>query len=110
MSIGIFQILIFIVLAFLFFLPTYIAIKKNHQYKVPIILINLFLGLFWGIGWIVALIWAIMGDSSDRAIQPIMVDSSSPAQEIERLHKLKQDGVLTEDEYKRQKQAILGKK
>lgn len=39
------------------FLPTCIAIDRGHPNRVPILLVNLFVG--WsGIGWVVALVWA----------------------------------------------------
>lgn len=40
----------------LFLLPTIISSKQNHQYKLPIILINIYGGFFAGVGWLVALI------------------------------------------------------
>jgi uncharacterized membrane protein YedE/YeeE len=37
--------------------PTFIALKLDHKDKVKIILVNIFGGLLFGIGWIIALIW-----------------------------------------------------
>lgn len=108
MSIGFFSILMFLIVAVIYFLPTYIAIKKNHPHKVPIILINVFLGLLWGLGWLIALIWAIVGDGARQTImQPIEVKATSVAEEIERLHKLKTDGVISEADFESQKSAVL---
>jgi len=108
MSVGFFSILMFILVAILYFLPTYIAVKKNHPNKIPIILINVFLGLFWGLGWFVALIWAIVGDGERQTImQPIEVKATSIADEIERLHKLKVNGVISEADFEAQKSAVL---
>jgi len=43
---------------FLYFLPAYIAFKKEKKNKVAIFALNLFLG--WTlIGWIVALVWSL---------------------------------------------------
>lgn len=112
MTLGFFQILMLIFLAFIFFLPTYIAVKKQHKNRGAIILINVFLGLFWGIGWLIALIWALVGDSSERtseqaALKPAMVTNPTLAQEVEHLHKLKLEGVITEEEFNKQKNAIF---
>ena len=42
-----------------YFIPTIIAIKRDHPNKVAIILLNFLLG--WvGIGWIGALIWSVL--------------------------------------------------
>lgn len=41
----------------LYFLPTLIACVRSHRNKIPVFVLNLFLG-FYGIGWIVALIWS----------------------------------------------------
>jgi hypothetical protein len=44
----------------LYFLPSIIAIKRRHQSKVAIIILNTFSGLS-GVGWFAALIWATSG-------------------------------------------------
>lgn len=44
----------------LYFLLTIIARKKGHPQRRPIFWVNLLLGGS-GVGWIVALIWAIVG-------------------------------------------------
>ena len=50
----------FIVTVALYFLPTVIAVVRHHRNLVAIILVNVFLG-WTGVGWLVALIWAIVG-------------------------------------------------
>lgn len=53
------QILFVLVLAALFFLPTIIAAKKRHPNRIGIFIVNLFFA--WsGIGWIFALMWALI--------------------------------------------------
>ena len=43
----------------LYFLPAIIAFGRQHQHRVPILLVNLFLG--WTlIGWVAALVWSAM--------------------------------------------------
>lgn len=43
--------------ALVYFLPTFIAVRRQHRNAVPILLVNLFLG--WSfLGWLVALIWS----------------------------------------------------
>lgn len=85
------------------FLPTIIAIGKNHPYKVAIVLLNVVGGLFYGIGWCAALIWCFV----------VPRDSGKPAvgvaQELERLHELKTRGILTPEEFETRKRAMLAR-
>lgn len=47
-----------IITLLIYFVPSYIAIKKDHKSKAAIILLNIFLG--WSvIGYIVALVWSM---------------------------------------------------
>ena len=87
----------------IFLLPTIIAVKKNHKYKLPIILINIFGGFVMGVGWLVSLVWCFIEPTSNN----INISSSAGA-EIEKLHKLKEDGVLSEDEFQFKKRELLG--
>ena len=54
-------VVLFIAAIFLgiYFIPTIIAFRKKHKDKVPILLLNIFLG--WSIlGYVGALIWSVM--------------------------------------------------
>jgi len=86
-----------------FLLPTIIAIKKNHKYKWPIILINIFGGVIMGVGWLVALIWCFIEPSENHF--PLRHNASS---EIEKLYKLKESGILSEEEFEFKKKELLG--
>ena len=63
--------LIFIVLALaamlaLYFLPTIIARVKDHPNRRAIFWVNLLLG--WsGVGWCVAVLWALVGEARSGA-------------------------------------------
>jgi len=70
MGISIWQLLIVLVLLPLAFLPTIIALKKNHPHKIPIILVNIFGGLLYGLGWLVALVWCFIVPNN-VTIQPL---------------------------------------
>lgn len=91
-------IMIGIVLLPLFFLPTIIACKKHHKYKIPIIIINLIGGLFYGAGWVVALIWCFI-DPKDNVV--------GNADEIKKLFELKEKGIITKDEFERKKKDLI---
>ena len=117
-----------------YFLPTIVAVARRKNSIVGIFLLNFFLG--WTlIGWIGALIWALSSDRQPMIIvnnpqpappppPPSPVQSHSythvtikkpgvPTQQekLDQLRQLKQlfdEGVLTEEEFNRQKAAILG--
>lgn len=41
------------------FLPSLIAFNRDHEYRWPILIINVFFG--WTLlGWVIALVWAVM--------------------------------------------------
>jgi len=101
MGISIWQLVIVLVMLPLAFLPTIIAIKKNHKYKIAIILVNIFGGFLWGLGWLVALVWCFIEPDKNNN------NPSDPALQIEKLHKLKEKGALTEEEFEYQKKNIL---
>jgi hypothetical protein len=47
------------ILLLIYILPAFIAERRKHQHKTPILILNLFLG--WTlIGWVAALVWAAM--------------------------------------------------
>ena len=50
-------VILFLVLGFLYFLPTTIAIHRGHSYKWVILGINV-IG-FWIIPWVAAFVWAV---------------------------------------------------
>ena len=50
-------ILMFAFLLYIYFVPSIIAVKRNHKNHMPIILLNIFLG--WSLlGWVAALVWS----------------------------------------------------
>ena len=49
-----------ILLLALYLTPTVIAVKMRHPHKVAVILTNLLGGAFFGLGWVVALIWCFV--------------------------------------------------
>ena len=48
--------LLMVILA-IYLLPTYVAFKRRHNNRIPILLVNLLLGGTF-IGWVAALVWA----------------------------------------------------
>lgn len=99
-GISLWQFLILILLACLFFLPTIIAVKRNHPYKVPIILINIIGGLLWGIGWLVSLIWSFI-------LPKVTAINTNVADELEKLHALKEKGIISDTEFEKKKTSLM---
>lgn len=88
----------------IYFLPAIVG--ANHRNATSIFLLNLFLG--WSfIGWIAALIWA----TSKETPQKLVVRDKSPfvSDELQKLSSLKESGILTSEEFEKQKQKILGR-
>jgi xanthine/uracil/vitamin C permease (AzgA family) len=84
----------------IFFLPTIIAINRNHPNTVAIAVVNVLGGLFVGIGWLVALVWSLVG--SPPPPPPV-----SHADEIEKWADLKEKGLISESEYQAKKRALM---
>ena len=67
------EILLFLILGLIllavYFIPTFIALKRRHAYKWVILGINTF-GIAGGIPWLVAFIWAVW-PSNKSLIDPI---------------------------------------
>lgn len=83
----------------IYFLPTIIAQFDNHSQKEAITILNFFLG--WTlIGWVGALIWACIKSPKKEV-------NLSGADEIKKLAELKEQGILTEEEFEQKKKQIL---
>jgi hypothetical protein len=91
--------LLFIIGLFFYFIPTLLAISKKQAGSV--FMVNLFLG--WSlIGWIIAFVWALRNE------QPIVIQSKETiSNELSNLIRLKDQGVLTEQEFQSAKSKIL---
>ena len=107
----------------IYFIPTYIAYKKDKKNKLPILLINLFAG--WTlIGWVGALVWAVSQEKPDLVIenhlsyqnpqqiagnQSSTESTSNLSDQLEKLHSLMEKGVLSKEEFEDQKRKLLAK-
>lgn len=98
--------LLIAIVVLLYLLPTIIAVKKKHLQKVPIILINIFLG--WSfIGWVVALVWAFT--QSQPNILHIHEENKNIdlSEKIRSLEELRKDGFITDEEFEMKKSELL---
>lgn len=99
-GVSLFKLLILLFLGFIFILPSILAVRKHHPYKVPIVLVNLLGGLFFGAGWLIALIWCF--------ILPKTVSvGGGVADEIGKLHDLMEKGIISTVEFERRKSELL---
>ncbi len=88
---------------FLYIVPAIIAIIRRHPQTGAIIILNVFLG--WSIiGWVVSLVWAVTNNDTKKEI---VIENKSVADEIQKLANLKENGVLTEEEFNKKKIQIL---
>jgi hypothetical protein len=120
-----------ILMALLFFYPSLIAYKRGHAYKNIILVINLVFG-FTGIGWALAMIWAIF-PSEKSLIDPVVGnptglgrrnagDTIGSAKQgsvrgadfekktddlIDSLIDMRSKGLITDEEFSRKKREIL---
>jgi len=97
-----------IVLIVAYFLPTWIASYRDHPNRTSIYLLNLLLGWTF-LGWVACLIWsalAIERNEDSPSSSPEMVDDKY--QQLEKLGDLRERGLLTDSEYQKEKDRILG--
>lgn len=87
----------------LYFLPAINAYENKKSNKQSVFVINLFLG--WTVlGWIIAL---AMSAGKDKVVVVEKKSAHSTSTELEKLLELKEKGVLTDEEFEKQKQKIL---
>lgn len=108
-------------------LPTIIAFRRRHPHRWLILVINLLFSAT-GIGWIIALIWALnslhftddfhgrLGTVRIETREPLLVAQTaqptrSPADDaadqLQRLKQLHAQGALTDEEYARARRPLL---
>ena len=90
-----------LLLAAIYFLPTAVAVKRNHESKLAIFVLNLLAG--WTLlGWVAAFIWSFTNQLAATNAAPVGVGD-----ELQKLADLKNSGVLTDAEFEAQKKRIL---
>ena len=66
MGISLSHLIIFAVIIAIGFVPSIIAFARNHAQKWIVLALNIVLG-WTGVGWVGALVWAIIGKSASTA-------------------------------------------
>lgn len=72
-----------IVVAFFYFIPWIVALRNSHRHAVGIFLLNLFLGWTF-IGWIGALIWAVLPPEKKQSDAEKMLELMRQMKELEK--------------------------
>jgi hypothetical protein len=80
MAIGIWEIIFIAIFLFLALLPTYISFKRSHKSKLWVFILSWAGYWTYGITWIMALAWALAGetDSEDTSLQSQKSFSETP--------------------------------
>ena len=61
-NVGPFELLIIFIIVLLYFMPTFVAVRRNHPNRTAIFLLNFLLGCVF-VGWVAALVWAFTNPS-----------------------------------------------
>lgn len=113
-SLGILSPIGVLLFILLYFTPSIVAFSNKKSNTTAIVVLNFFLG--WSlIGWIIALVWAVSKDNKPQNI--VISNNTNPTtdnkkgfnnlDQLEKLKKLLDDGVITHEEYDKQKEKIL---
>lgn len=107
--------LFFVVAPALYLLPTFEAWKRKHKSLASVALLNIFLG--WTLlGWVAAMVWACKSQVQRVEVvhtsMPAAATAAPPAvnsvpDELRKLAKLRDDGILNEEEFQAQKAKLL---
>ncbi|UMY65092.1 MULTISPECIES: superinfection immunity protein [unclassified Flavobacterium] len=103
----------------LYFIPTIVAFSRQSKNKLPIALVNFLLG-WTGLGWIGSLLWACLSDNGSNlhiynnqtlthSTQTTTgADSGKKVEILKSLKDLHDSGVLSDEEFAREKEKVLG--
>ncbi|PIP01355.1 hypothetical protein CJ014_00905 [Pleomorphomonas carboxyditropha] len=101
---GFFLVLVILSLL-LYFVPSIVASKRDHPNKGAIYILNILAGWTF-IGWVGALVWAMMNSGSQQSAQPVIHYSSansesggSIAEKIKEFKELLDSGTITQSEF-----------
>ena len=109
---GAVMLLVIVGLVF-YFLPAFIASSRGHHNSGALFVANLLAGWTF-IGWVICLVWSLTNQKEEQVVtinnttsEDSSTVESSVADELNKLLKLKDSGVLTDEEFKLQKDKLL---
>ncbi|WP_294243947.1 superinfection immunity protein [uncultured Chryseobacterium sp.] len=88
----------------LYFIPTFIAFIRKKPNPGVIFALNLLLGWTF-IGWIGALVWALLNEKDNQQITSL--NTTSNIDQLVTLKQLYDQGVITKEEFEAQKNKLL---
>ena len=95
-------------------LPIVVAWRRKHPQLQAIAVTNILGGLVFGIGWAIALVWAFTKPTNAQVIVPQPIPpgpSRAPerreGERLRELRKLRDDGLITEEEFQHKRTAII---
>ncbi|QEL12806.1 superinfection immunity protein [Kushneria phosphatilytica] len=113
---GVYSLVIFVVAAAIYFIPTIVASRKDHKNSGAIAVLNLLTGWTF-IGWVVALVWAST-DSGTPTTTPSWLQEANQASnaesapdkysQVERLARLRDNNAITEEQFEQERNKLLG--
>lgn len=100
---------------FIYFIPAIVANSGKRKNATAITVLNIVLG--WTLlGWVVALVWACCNDSNGsldeektKGPQELQAKKEDSYDALSRLADLRDRGALTDEEFLKEKDKILGK-
>lgn len=93
---------------FIYFLPTIIAKRRRKDNLQAIFVCNLFAFVF-GVPWLVAMVWAFTDEKKSTTMPPPIPLEREIDVRIRRLYELKVEGILSDEEFEKKKNELLGK-
>ncbi len=63
-------------LVLLYWVPSFVAFSRGHRNRWPILALNTFLGATV-IGWVAALVWALLAEPTMRVQNPTILDHAA---------------------------------
>ena len=92
----------------LYFLPAIIAYNRKHTNRGIILLLDFLLGWTF-LGWAGCLVWAFLDTDKGITVSTTnnVVSNTNKYEDLEKLMKLKESGVLTEVEFEIEKAKLL---
>lgn len=111
------SILLLAIGVFFYFIPNWVAMARKHHNSDAIFITNLLLG-WTALGWIAALIWAFtevkpkLTEQAQQAQKPARQlpsaqSNTSRYEDLAKAKELRDDGILTEEEFQAEKKRIL---
>jgi len=101
--------LFLLLLAAIYFLPSIVAVYKEHSSAGAVAALNLFLG--WSLlGWIIAIVWALSDPTKTIAKKMDTMHRLERGAILRELALLRDQGVLSDEEFTERKREVMENK